>query len=581
MTEQFRFGSGKRVKNHRHYWPVRGLDSLFIIRDYLGTLLASYIRHPSAIRCFDFNYDHPDRIVCGRSDGCVATWDTMRELMIDEIKPDPDWVQDGVERNLMAWADPERNHTGAITCIRISPSNHLLATGATDNTCKIWNIVSYTKDYNLVQQEERESDRVRDMLDQPIRADEERYNAQIDQRDFRGLKAGEVPLQMGFHADLLHTFRHEGPVMAVRFNNSSSIAITGCIDSTCRLWSIRRGDLLFQINVPAPVTSIFVDAADDMYCACQNRLLFFGIKANIKEEDLPNYWQRRSIKDLTSQLEETPTGGLESHVSPEAAALITQINDEKLAGGIQKMITIPELRNLISHGLVLPTVLDTMLESYPEVNTDKLAENMLKSDITARDVLRLFVNSPFHPRDILAAISAAKDGDGLWAAIKAGAPISQYMLKMGFKNLDELAPGDQKSIFLDFKDFFPRVPGARRARARLPGAPGPDTEYDFYDWSSEDEESYLLEEEMRADYYAARSLPRGKILHFIPSEQIKLLKDYHANRDLKPIFLRDLVLDLNTVSGYPNFNVDAETRDTRPLMAQKAIQRQGVRFNEM
>lgn len=57
-----------------------------------GTLIGSYIRHPSAVRCFDFNYDHPDRIICGRSDGHITTWDTVSTLVIDDIKPDSDWL---------------------------------------------------------------------------------------------------------------------------------------------------------------------------------------------------------------------------------------------------------------------------------------------------------------------------------------------------------------------------------------------------------------------------------------------------------------------------------------------------------
>lgn len=46
------------------------------------------------------------------------------------------------------------------------------------------------------------------------------------------------------------------------------------------------------------------------------------------------------------------------------------------------------------------------------------------------------------------------------------------------------------------------------------------------DWD-QDDETYLLEDELGVgkDYAPrGRAQPRGKILHFIPSEQIKLLK---------------------------------------------------------
>ncbi|KNC98818.1 uncharacterized protein SPPG_05795 [Spizellomyces punctatus DAOM BR117] len=556
-----------------------------------GTLVGSYIRHPAAVRCFDFNYGHADRIVCGRSDGHISTWDTLSKLIIDDVKPDPDWVQDGAEMNLMAWADVDRNHTGSILCVRVSPNNRLLASGATDNTCKLWNMTSYAKDYNSVQQELQESNRVAQKMEDPIRVDDESYNVQIGTKDFTGLKIGDLPIPLGFHADLLFTFRHEGPVLAARFNNSSSILITGCVDSTCRLWSVRRGDLLFQINVPAPVTSIFVDAVDDMYCVCQNRLLFFGIKAHTKEEDLPSYWQRRSMKSLREDAVATDKQFPMEQLTTEDAQLVSQITEEMEQGGAQKKITIPELRNLISHGLILPTFLDTLLEQYKSVDTAQLAENMKNHEIASRQILRLIVNTNFHPRDILTAMASKKDADTLYNMIRSGVPITNYMLKLGYRPIDESATEESKAIFLNLHDFFPRgkalLPrgqGPTRMRTGPKGqqasfGPGEDTEE--YSWSDEDEEAYLLEEEMRAEMLAARNQPKGKVLHFIPSEQIKLLKDFHANRDMKPIFLRDIVLDLNPTSGYPNFNVEAETRDTRPIIAQKAVQRQGVRFNEM
>ncbi|KAJ3296003.1 hypothetical protein HK104_002084, partial [Borealophlyctis nickersoniae] len=61
---------------------------------------------------------------------------------------------------------------------------------------------------------------------------------------------------------------------------------------------------------------------------------------------------------------------------------------------------------------------------------------------------------------------------------------------------------------------------------------------------------------------------------------------FHANRDLKPIFLRDLVLDVShpmfggAGGAYPNFGVEGEVLDTRPMLAHRAVTRHGVRFNE-
>ncbi|KAH9249197.1 hypothetical protein BASA81_013097 [Batrachochytrium salamandrivorans] len=91
------------------------------------------------------------------------------------------------------------------------------------------------------------------------------YDEQLKYQEYSTLKIGDVPLTSGYHADLLSTLRHEAPVLCVRFTCNSDITITGCMDSTCRLWSSRRGELLFQINTPAPVTMIQVDILDHIY----------------------------------------------------------------------------------------------------------------------------------------------------------------------------------------------------------------------------------------------------------------------------------------------------------------------------
>ncbi|KAI8904591.1 hypothetical protein DFJ77DRAFT_244630 [Powellomyces hirtus] len=570
------------------------------------------MRHPSAVRCFDFNYAHPERIVCGRSDGNTSTWDTNYSLLLDTIQPDPEWAMNAQEHSLMGWADPHKSHTGSILALQISPNNRLLATGATDHTCKIWSITSYAKNYKAVQQELEDAEMTSRRMNDLIRLEDEdegiEYQKQIG--DLGEWKIGDPPISTGYHGDLMFTYRHEGPVLAVRFNNSSSIVITGCMDATCRLWSTRRGDMLFQINVPAPVSSIFVDEKDDIYCVCQNRLLFFEIKANAKEEDLPSYWQRRSLERLTEEAIEAedmrrqgisqdggPSGsGPGTALSSHDAELISQIQEEMKEGGVQKKITIPELRNLISHGLVAPTFLQTLLDQFETVDSTQLTDNMKRKDIAPPQILRLLVNTPFHPRDIFTAL-ASKHSDALFDMIKRGMPITDVMIKLGFKPLNErdsFAPGNTSDhIFLNFRDFWPKRRGFHSTydphypggRSGFPYGKGPRdiyaTGYDGWDYDEDDDESYLLEEELRAERAGARGQPRGKVLHFIPSEQMKLLKDFHANREMKPIFLRDLVLDLNPLSGYPNFNTDAETRDTRPMVASRAVPRQGVRFNDM
>ncbi|KAJ3021171.1 hypothetical protein HKX48_009091 [Thoreauomyces humboldtii] len=583
-----------------------------------AALVHSFMRHPSAVRCFDFDYAHPDRIICGTIDGHTSTWDTSYQLKLDDIRPDRDWAENGAEQNLMGWADPKKHHTGSILSLQISPHSRFLATGASDHTCKLWSITSYAKDYEAVQHELQEADRTWNRMNDYIHLEDSDpgMDAQVKSGDLSAWKIGDAAISQGYHGDLMYTFRHDGPVLSVKFNRSSSMVITGCMDSTCRLWSTRRGDMLFQINVPAPVSSIHVDENDAMYCVCQNRLLFFDIKANAKEEDLPSYWQRRSLERLTEdaiQAEDMRRKGTaagpdgEKPMSAEDQELVNKIRDEMADGGVQKKITMTELRTLISHGMVAPSFLPTLVSQFESVDASK--------EVPASQLLRVLASTPFHPRDIFTALSSLH-ADSLLDMIKRGESIADALIKLGFKPLAagqdaELGIGGAGSggaggagggggggggagdgVFFNFRDFAPRrmrfqsAYDARHTSPRI-GHPYPRNPRDIYasgdywddDYSDEYDDPFLYEEELRG--MTDRRQPRGKVLHFIPSEQMKLLKDFHANREMKPIFLRDLVLDLNPVGGYPNFNTDAETRDTRPMIANRSVPRQGVRFNDM
>ncbi len=46
----------------------------------------------------------------------------------------------------------------------------------------------------------------------------EEYLTQLKQKYFFALKGGEVPIHSGFHGDLLFTYIHDGPILAIDFN---------------------------------------------------------------------------------------------------------------------------------------------------------------------------------------------------------------------------------------------------------------------------------------------------------------------------------------------------------------------------
>ncbi|KAL2918171.1 hypothetical protein HK105_202098 [Polyrhizophydium stewartii] len=553
-------------------WKTGELASPALLR---RTLLNSCMRHPFAVRSFDFNYETPELVVCGRGDGHVTVWNVQHSLRIDNIMPDPEWMHHTTEENLLAWSDKDKNHTGSILCVRLSPNGRYLATGSTDHTCKIWNVTSYRKHLDTVQRELQQTEAFLRKLNGYIDISDPSYDEQLKYQEFTSLRIGEVPLSSGYHADLRCTLRHDAPVLCVRFTCNSDITVTGSMDSTCRLWSSRRGELLFQINTPAPVTCIQVDLRDYIFLACHNRLLIFGIKALFKEDELPPYWQGPEIKNVIDRIKTQSDAGRRSK-SPEPQepmSLRSAIKDVSLA----------ELRRLIAHGLVLPRFLDTLLSQYREIDAKQLDANL-------RRVLRLMITSKFHPRDILKALATKGNTSVLYSLIShasgfatpSGSPITGYMLKLGFAQTDE--ERDKTMIQLDYRDFQPPSQ-AGTADRHMMRRPHGDFDYDkwWQGWYKSQEGEEEEEEEDDEDELAImrpQTQPRGKILHFIPSEQMKLLKDLHASRDVKPIFLRQLAIEKEEGHMFPNFDPQDDVVDSRPIVPKHAIKRQGVRFNE-
>ena len=97
------------------------------------------------------------------------------------------------------------------------------------------------------------------------------------------------------------TLNHEAPVLSVAFTKNSDMIVTGSLDSTVRIWSSRRGEPLFQINVPDPVPQVKLDYSDNLYCSCSNRILIFNIKPMFKEAEMPNFWKKGEMKKKISQ----------------------------------------------------------------------------------------------------------------------------------------------------------------------------------------------------------------------------------------------------------------------------------------
>ncbi|KAL5032823.1 hypothetical protein BDEG_20886 [Batrachochytrium dendrobatidis JEL423] len=536
-----------------------------------GSMINTCMRHPFAVRSFDFNFERPEIIVCGRSDGYVTVWNIDHFLRIDNIIPDPNWMQNTIDDHLIGWADKDKNHSGSILCVRVSPNNRYLATGASDNTCKIWNIISYKKSLDTVQRELQQADAILKKLNGYIDVTDTVYDEQLKYQEYSTLKIGEVSLSSGYHADLRCTLRHEAPVLSVRFTCSSDITVTGCMDSTCRLWSSRRGELLFQINTPAPVTMVQVDICDHIYLSCQNRLLIFGIKALFKEDDLPLYWQHSEIKQRVE------------HIMAGKNTTRTVSTNQPVLPLALRTVSLNELRRLIAHGLVLPRFLETLSNQFNESNNKQLEINMRRYNVSGRQVLRLITNSKFHPKDILKALSSKGNTSILYSLILHGNAITGYMLKLGYEQLDDNR--DKSQIQIDFRDFQPPSLFQRNKDRHMHSKPHGDFDYEkwWQGWYSEkDQDNMDNDYDDEDDELGARppTQPKGKVLHFIPSMQMKLLKDLKAKRDVKPIFLRQLAVETEQGRIFPNFDPHDNILDQRPILPKHAVPKQGVRFNE-
>lgn len=183
------------------------------------------LRHPAAVRCFEISPTQPDRMVVGRHDGGITTWDLPKMKVVDNIEHDPSWDPAMKRGNpLGGWSDAQKYHTGSILCMKRSSNGRFLATGSSDHTCKLWNVGSYRKDLAVVEVELSQSAKSEAELDRPIELSNLDYLDEYVEKNFgfvTEVPIGEVSLSAGFHGDLMFTYRHDAPVLAVDFNKDS------------------------------------------------------------------------------------------------------------------------------------------------------------------------------------------------------------------------------------------------------------------------------------------------------------------------------------------------------------------------
>ena len=159
------------------------------------------MRHPSAVRCFDFNYAKPDLVVCGCNDGHITVWNTLEGLKIDEIIPENELL--ALDNTIEGSTAPkEEHHAGSILSVKFSLDRTLMASCSSDSTCKVWKIGSYLKDFNEVKNSLKETENINNRMKGCIDVLDESYNDQLVFNDRQTLKIGELPIYSGYHADL-------------------------------------------------------------------------------------------------------------------------------------------------------------------------------------------------------------------------------------------------------------------------------------------------------------------------------------------------------------------------------------------
>ena len=72
------------------------------------------MRHPSAVRAFDFNYDNPNQIYCARNDGHISIWNTEYLMRIDNIEPDLQWQDNSIDECLLGYNNEQNGHSGIL-----------------------------------------------------------------------------------------------------------------------------------------------------------------------------------------------------------------------------------------------------------------------------------------------------------------------------------------------------------------------------------------------------------------------------------------------------------------------------------
>lgn len=422
------------------------------------------------------------RIAGAKSDGHVGVWDC--DLLLNDAQMLGHWEeasqQQKEEEKLGAAAPP-------VLCCVMSRDGLLSATGTAHRTVDLWSTGAWRRSRNDVELEQREEALLLQQLDTGrIRIDPESEQFSDDFSVPYALERhiGQLSFPVPLRANRMHQLHHDASVLCCLFSRSNHLLITGSSDATCRVWSVARGQLVFQINLPGPVTHLALSLGEReqqdeqqqredpfterFYAVSDHRVLEFEVQINDKRQHLfyasPSDDQtaarrmvdpRGASPDTTSSAFDPfdpfdPTEPMEpTELDPLAE---DQENEAEMNTAQKEPITLEQFRSLIAHGLLLPSTLSTLAEQFG-ISTSRLEQNMALAGAKPEQLLRALAHSRYRPQDLIRAMATEDPHQAtqLLGAIRSGDPVAGFLLGAGVKPLTQ---AEMQSLEADYLGMY-------------------------------------------------------------------------------------------------------------------------------